>query len=118
MLDLRILHRSGRGRHRADRATPQRFNGCVRYRASSALALILVCATVWTSPTVLTAAAFRRIALTVRVYETAGLPSEVERRALAEAETVLRAGLVDVRWQECTLHSRDCDVRLRTLDVL
>ena len=53
-----------------------------------------------------------RTALTVRVYQTAGLPSMLEQRALAEAETVLRAELVDVRWQECTglNPSPACDV--------
>ena len=39
-----------------------------------------------------------RTVLTVRVYQTAGLSSAAERRALAEAGTVLRAGGIDVRW--------------------
>ena len=51
--------------------------------------------------TALPAAAIPRIALTVRVYQKAGLPPALEQRALAEAETVLRAGLVDVRWHDC-----------------
>ena len=66
------------------------------------LALSLACAAVWTSPTALTASAVHRITLTVRVYQTAGLAFTLEQQALAEAETVLRAGLVEVRWQECT----------------
>jgi hypothetical protein len=55
---------------------------------------------------------FPRTALTVRVYQIAGLPSVLEHRALAEAETLLRAGRVDVRWQECTgvNASSACDV--------
>ena len=74
----------------------------IRHRTTYSLALILACAAVWTSPTALTAAAVPRIALTVRVYQTAGLAFTLEQRPLAEAETVLRAGLVEVRWQECT----------------
>jgi hypothetical protein len=66
------------------------------------LALLLACATVWTSSTALTASAVPRIALTVRVYQTAGLAFTLEQRALAEADTVLRAALVAVHWQECT----------------
>jgi hypothetical protein len=54
------------------------------------------------SPAALTAAAVPRIALTVRLYQTARLPSALRTRALAEAEAVLRAGLVSVHWQECT----------------
>jgi hypothetical protein len=38
----------------------------------------------------------------VRVYPPAGLPSALQTRALAEAEAVLLAALVDVRWQVCT----------------
>lgn len=56
----------------------------VRHRTKYSLALILACAAVWTSPTALTATAIPRIALTVRVYQTAGLPSALEQRALAE----------------------------------
>lgn len=84
----------------------------VRHRTTYSLALILACAAVWTSPTALAAPPVSRIALTVRVYQTAGLPSALEKRALAEAETVLGAGLVDVRWQECTglNSSPTCDV--------
>lgn len=73
-----------------------------RRRRASAHVLILACAAVWTSPTTLTAGAGPRIALAVRVYQTAGLPFALEQRALAEAEAVLRAGLVEVRWQGCT----------------
>jgi hypothetical protein len=74
----------------------------VRHRTVCLLALILACAAVSTSPTALAAPPVSRIALTVRVYQTAGLPSALEKRALAEAQTVLGAGLVDVRWHECT----------------
>jgi hypothetical protein len=84
----------------------------VRHRTTYSLALILACAAVWMSPTAVTATAVPRIALTVRVYQTAGLPSALKKRALAEAETVLGAGLVDVRWQDCTglNSSPPCDV--------
>lgn len=75
-------------------------------------ALILACAAVWTSSAAVTADAVPRIALTVRVYQIAGLPSALEQRALAEAETVLRAGLVEVHWQDCAGldSSPTCDV--------
>jgi hypothetical protein len=86
----------------ARRSTSVSEFALVRHRTTYALALILACAAVWTSPTALTAAAVPRIALTVRVYQTAGLAFTLEQRALTEAQTVLRAGLVEVRWQECT----------------
>ena len=83
-----------------------------RRRTTYSLALILACAAVWTSPSALTAAAVPRIALTVRIYQTAGPAFTLDRRALAEAETVLPAGLVEVRWQECSGLNRSplCDV--------
>jgi hypothetical protein len=84
----------------ARRSTSLSEFGSVRHRTTYSLALILACAAVWTSPTA--AAAVPRIALTVRVYQIAGLAFTLEQQALAEAETVLRAGLVEVRWQECT----------------
>src|SRR5688572_1197026 len=40
--------------------------------------------------------------LTVRVYQTAGLSSAIERRALEEAARVLRPALVAVRWRLCS----------------
>jgi hypothetical protein len=102
-LDTRIVHRlrkratSCRRDERA--AFPDSRSSAIERRIrspSSSRAL-----PVWTLPTAVTATAVPRIALTVRVYQTAGLPSALEKRALAEAETVLGAGLVDVRWQEC-----------------
>ena len=47
----------------------------VRHRTTYSLALILACAAAWTSSTALTAMAVPRTALTVRVYQTASLPS-------------------------------------------
>jgi len=90
----------------------------VRHRTTYSFALILACATIWTSLTAATAGP--RIALTVRVYQIAGLPSALEKRALAEAKTVLRAGLVEVRWQECTGQnsSPPCDVPLGPSELL
>ena len=84
----------------------------VRNRTTYSLALILACAAVWTSQTAVAATPVPRIALTVRVYHTANVPSELKKRALAEAETVLGAGRVDVRWQDCTglNSSPTCDV--------
>jgi hypothetical protein len=73
-----------------------------RRRATYRLALILAGAAAVTSNTALMAADARRITITVRVYQNAGLTPMVEQRALAEAEAVLRAALVDVRWQDCT----------------
>jgi hypothetical protein len=69
-----------------------------------------VCAA-WATPTALAAEAARRSAITVRVYHSAGLSSDTERRALAEAETLLSGALVDVRWERCTVwnRARVCD---------
>jgi hypothetical protein len=53
-------------------------------------------------PTALAAPPVPRIALTVRVYHNASLPTALQKRALAEAESVLQAGLVTVHWQECS----------------
>jgi hypothetical protein len=74
------------------RPVPAAARGC--------LAIVLSAAAVLTSPTSLTAAEARRSTVTVRVYQTADLPFPLER-ALAEAETVLRGALVDVRWRRC-----------------
>lgn len=82
----------------------------------SALAFFLVSTAVSISSTALTAAEVLRATVTVRVYQTAGLPSAVEQRALAEAETVLRAALVDVQWRRCTGQGQEpspaCDAPL------
>ena len=84
----------------------------VRHRTTYSLALILACATAWTSATALPAAEVLRTSITVRVYQSAGLPSTLEQRALTEAETVLQAALVDVRWRTCTAPSPSaaCDL--------
>jgi hypothetical protein len=73
-----------------------------RHRPTARLALILAGVAAWTSPTTLTAAGGLRTTVTVRVYQTAGLPFTLEQRALAEAKSVLRSARVDVRWRECT----------------
>ena len=112
-LDTRVVHRLKIAGHCVDTTKQQRFRIRVRPTPNMySLALILACAAVWTSPIALTATPVPRIALMVRVYQNAGLPSALEKRALAEAETVLRAGFVDVRWQECTGQnsSPTCDV--------
>jgi hypothetical protein len=69
---------------------------------SCRLALILASAVAWMSPEAPAAALDVRTAVTVRVYHSAGLSSRLERRALAEAETVLRTARVDVRWERCS----------------
>jgi hypothetical protein len=75
------------------------------------LALILAGAAAWTSTSPLTAAAMSRTTITVRVYQIAGLPSMLEQRTLVEAETVLQAARVDVRWRKCNgpTRSAGCD---------
>jgi hypothetical protein len=87
-----------------------RIAHCFRDRVR--LALILASAAAWTSLPVLTAAEDLRTTITVRVYQTAGLSSTLEQRALTEAETVLRTALVDVRWEKCAglNPSPACDV--------
>lgn len=40
--------------------------------------------------------------VTVRVYQTAGLPPGLEEQALTEAMNLFRAARVEVRWQKCT----------------
>ena len=64
------------------------------------LTLALFGAAVWVSSAPLAAAP--RITITVRVYQTAGLPSAIEEEALAETEALLQSALVDVRWRKCT----------------
>jgi hypothetical protein len=54
------------------------------------------------SPTSAMPANHPRIAITVRVYESADLPPGLEQRALAEATTVMQSAFVDVRWHHCT----------------
>lgn len=65
------------------------------------LALIVAGIPTWMSPAPVRAAEVLRTAVTVRVYQNAGLPSEMERRALAEAEAVLGRAFVDVSWRRC-----------------
>jgi hypothetical protein len=80
--------------------------GFVRHGTRSALALVLVWAALWMSPASVRATAVSRISLTVRVYRTASVPLALTERALAEAGAVLRSGIVDVTWRNCTgLHS-------------
>jgi hypothetical protein len=76
-----------------------------RMSRRAVVSLILAGAVAWTSPSAVTAAAIRTT-ITVRVYQTAGLPPTLEQRALTEAETVLRAARVDARWENCTDLSR------------
>lgn len=64
-------------------------------------ALNIMCAATWMS-TAAPAAVDPRITITVRIYQTAGLASALERRALAETETVLLAGGVAVHWRQCS----------------
>jgi hypothetical protein len=101
-IDTRIVHRS------IDRPTSWRRArssvsdlAFVRHLRICRLVLILAGTVVCAWPTELTAAEARRISITVRVYQTAGLSATFEQRAFSEAETVLRAALVDVRWQKC-----------------
>jgi hypothetical protein len=70
---------------------------CIVHR----LTLILAGAIAWTWPTAPMVAAVPRTSITVRVYQTAGLSSALERRALTEAKTLMQSAFVDVRWQHC-----------------
>jgi hypothetical protein len=74
------------------------------------LALTLAGAGAWTWPTAATVGGVPRIAITVRVYQTAGLSSALEERALTEATAVMHSAAVDVRWQQCggTNRSQAC----------
>jgi hypothetical protein len=60
-------------------------------------------------------AAAPRITITVRVYQTAGLPSAIQEKALAETEALLQSALVDVRWRKCTGPANE---RYATCDAL
>jgi hypothetical protein len=81
-------------------------------RTVHGLGFSFVCAAMWTCSSAVTAMVAPRTTLTVRVYDTVRLPAALERRALAEAEIVLRSALVDVRWQHCTgpARSEACSV--------
>jgi integrase len=86
-LDARIVHRFAEQGDVSRRQTSSVSEfAFIRHRTTHSLAF--ACAAIWRSPTALTATAVPRIALTVRVYQTAGLPSALEKRALAEAQTV------------------------------
>jgi len=103
-LDWRIVHRCERSGGIV--STRTRSSVCelafVRHRTAYCLALVLAGAAAWTSPNVFASDAIPRTTITVRVYQAAGVPSALEQRALDEAETVLRAALVDVRWRTCS----------------
>lgn len=77
------------------------------------LTLGLLGAAVWVSSAPLAAAP--RIAITVRVYQTAGLSSAIEEKALAETETLLQSAQVNVRWRKC---SGPANERYATCDAL
>lgn len=85
-------------------------------------ALVLVGAFVSMSSNLLTAVEEPRATITVRVYETTGLPSALGESALAEAEAVLRTARVDVRWRMCTgdtvEHSAACSAILEPSELL
>jgi hypothetical protein len=83
------------------------------------ITLFCAAAVVWMSSSPLMAGDIPH-GITVRVYETAGLPSTLEQRAFAEAGTLLRAAFVDVRWLECTgaNHAPACDVPLGPSDFV
>ena len=66
----------------------------------------------------LTAADMARTAITVRVYQTAGLSSALEQRALAEAKTLLGTAGVDVCWRRCTGQAAACHPPLGPSELL
>lgn len=84
------------------------------------LALTLATAVAWMPPGAHAAPADIRTSVTVRVYQTAGLSSAFERRALAEAGTVLRTARVNVRWERCAgwTPSHACDGRAGRSDFV
>ncbi len=65
------------------------------------IALIFATAVPWATPTPVTAGEDARTTITVRLYQAAGLRSTAERRALEEADAVLRTAHVEVRWTRC-----------------
>jgi hypothetical protein len=83
------------------------------------LALIVAGAAASISSTALTAAEVLRTTITIRVYQSAGLPATLEQRALAEAETLLGAAFVDVVWRRCTgpKTSTSCDEPLGPSEI-
>ena len=67
----------------------------------------------------LTAADVARTAITVRVYQTAGLSFALEQRALAEAKALLGTAGVDVYWRRCTGdHAAACQPPLGPSELL
>jgi hypothetical protein len=77
---------------------------------------VLVGFAIWYATAAPSAAEVVRTTITVRVYQTAGLSPSLEDRALAEAESILRGGFVNVRWRICTGRDRGrtgvCDAPL------
>lgn len=65
------------------------------------LALVVTVVAISMTPVATRAQEGARSTITVRVYQAAGLESAFEQRVLAEAERVLGAALVDVRWRSC-----------------
>jgi hypothetical protein len=61
-----------------------------------------------------------RMTVTIRVYQDASVPPEVEERSLVEAGTVLRTAFVDVTWQVCSRlnTSPACRVPLGSSELL
>jgi hypothetical protein len=86
----------------------------------------VVAVAIWPATVSLAAAETVRATIIVRIYQTAGLSPAVEDRALTEADRILRAGFVDVKWRKCLALDRQragaCDSSLgqseRTLRIV
>lgn len=75
------------------------------HRRTHRLALVLVGLAALRAPAGLAANGVSRT-ITVRVYANADLPSLQVQRALAEADALLQAAHVEVRWRKCTGQNR------------
>lgn len=83
------------------------------------LALVVAAVVVGASPHALTAVERLPHMVTVRVYQHAALRHEFEQRSKAEAQSVLRAAHVDVRWRTCEqAGSRRCDEPLADTELV
>jgi len=87
--------------NRTRRGMPWRIGGIGSVSGARRLALGVAAAAISVASAAVTSAEPARTTITVRVYQSSGLPSGLEPRALAEAERILGAAFVDVRWRIC-----------------
>ena len=102
------------------RGSPVKGSDRLVIRRVRHLALGVAAAAILMTPTAAASAEPLRTTITVRVYQNSNLTFMLEPRALVEAERILAAAFVDVRWRICNSGNpaAGCDVSPGTSEFL